>query len=170
MSRDIPALADPWRLVESRQGFQGTWPVAKFERLADALADRNGEVSFTLTFGVDASGYAYVDVSVLGHLTLECQRSMEKFQYPVDRRVRLGLIADEADAAALPEDYEPLLVDSPPIRLVDLVEDELILALPVVPRKPGVSPPMSFGPDDEAPMEPDESPFAALKELKSRSD
>ena len=170
MSRDIPALADPWRLVESRQGFQGTWPIAKFERLADALADSRGEVSFTLNFGVDASGYAYVDISVLASLTLECQRSMEKFQFPVDRKVRLGLIANEADAAALPENYEPLLVDSPPVKLVDLVEDELILALPVVPRKPGVDRPMSFGPENEALPVSDESPFAALKELKSKPD
>ena len=50
---------------------------------------------------------------------------------------RLGLIRDEAGEAALPPEYEPLLMpDDGMLRPAELVEDELILALPVVPVSP----------------------------------
>ncbi|MDQ9352131.1 hypothetical protein, partial [Escherichia coli] len=67
---------------------------------------------------------AYVELSIDVALPLECQRSLQRFLYPVQIRQRLGLIRDEADEAALPPDYEALLVpDDGMLRAVDLVED-----------------------------------------------
>ena len=46
-------------------------------------------------------------------------------------------IEDESEEAALPQGYEPLLIADGQVNLADVIEDELILALPVVPLKPG---------------------------------
>ena len=46
-------------------------------------------------------------------------------------------IEDESEEAALPPGYEPLLIADGQVNLADVIEDELILALPVVPLKPG---------------------------------
>jgi uncharacterized protein len=48
----------------------------------------------------------------------------------------LGVIGDIAEEALLPENYEPVLVQHGRLALLDLVEDELLLALPQVPRNP----------------------------------
>ena len=56
MSRDFPDLIDPWRLAESRRSFKGTWPLAAFDRLAPRLAANDGEVSFSMDFGIDDIG------------------------------------------------------------------------------------------------------------------
>ena len=111
---------------------------------------------------------AYVELSIDVALPLECQRSLQRFLYPVQIRQRLGLIRDEADEAALPPDYEALLVpDDGMLRAVDLVEDELVLAVPVVPMAPGSEAvEAEWVPTQE---EQDKaSPFAALAALKKQ--
>ena len=79
---------------------------------------------------------------------------------------RLGLIRDEADEAGLPAEYEALLVpEDGMLRLLDLVEDELVLAVPAVPMNPE-----SDAVDRDWPIPEQElaqaSPFAALSLLK----
>ena len=167
MSRDFPAPVSYWRLAESRRSFEGDWPLARLERLRSLLASEEGKVAFSSTFGIDELGYAFADVSVKARLILQCQRTLEPFGFPVERVVRLGLIAREEDAVALPEGYEPLLAGDEPSSLMDLIEDELILALPLIAKKPDAAPASKYevGPAPE----PVESPFAALEALKIRT-
>ena len=75
-------------------------------------------------------------------------------------------IAAEAQEDALPEGMEPLLVgESAEIRPIDLVEDELILALPVVPMNPESTLPDAVRvPDEDNEVKP--NPFSALAALK----
>ena len=91
---------------------------------------------------------------------------MQRFLLPVHLQQRLGLIRDEADEAALPPEYEALLVPADGmLRPTELVEDELILALPVVPVSPEAEMvEREFAPTVEEVAKA--SPFAALVGLK----
>ena len=138
MSVEVPAVLDAWRMVAARRGFEGRLPLASMERLRGSLVDAEGEVRFSLEFDHDALKVPYVELRIDAGLPLECQRSLQRFVYPVQLVQRLGLIRDEADEAALPEGYEPLLVpEDGLLHPAELVEDELILALPTVPVMPG---------------------------------
>ena len=89
---------------------------------------------------------------------------------PVQMVQRLGLIRDEADEAGLPEGYEPLLVpDDGMLRPAELVEDELILAVPVVPVMPGTEAVEQDWPATEKKYR-QANPFAALAALKKQDD
>ena len=84
--------------------------------------------------------------------------------------MRLGLIRNEADESALPPGYEALLVDGEgELRLSDVIEDELILALPIVPTKPGAdeSEEVVYS-TENAEARAKEHPFAALASLKKQ--
>ena len=70
-------------------------------------------------------------------LPLVCQRTLEVYRQPVHVEQRLGLIGHESDEAALPPGYEALLIVDGQLHPAEVIEDELILALPVVPLKPG---------------------------------
>ncbi|HEX6832764.1 MAG TPA: YceD family protein [Rudaea sp.] len=137
MSSALPDVVDAWRMVHARRSFQGVLPLAAMPRLATSLAAAEGEVAFDLEFDKDATGVPYLRVKANTALPLTCQRTLEPFALPVRIDTKLGLIANEADEAALPPGYEPLLLSDNGLRLADVVEDELILALPVVPMKPG---------------------------------
>lgn len=169
----VPEVLDAWRLVAARRGVEGHLPLSALKRLEGSLLDTEGNVRFALEFDRDALQVPYVEVRIDAELPLECQRSMERFLLPVQIVQRLGLIRDEADEAALPPGYEPLLVpEDGMLRTTELVEDELILAVPVVPVRPGSEAMERDWPADEAEQDAAQSerpnPFAALSALKSK--
>ncbi|QSX75350.1 DUF177 domain-containing protein [Lysobacter arenosi] len=171
MSADLPGILDAWRMVATRRGLEGRVPLSSLTRLRNSLVDTEGEVRFALEFDSDALRVPYVELRIDAELPLTCQRSLQRFLYPVNIVQRLGLIRDEADEAALPEGYEPLLVpEDGQLRTVELVEDELILAVPVVPIMPGTEAVERDWPATEQAEEPERvNPFAALSALKKQS-
>ena len=155
-------------MVTARRCFEGELGLAGFSRLRDSLVDTEGECRFGLEFGRDEFDQAFVDVRVSARLPLQCQRSLARYLQPIEIRQRLGLITSEAQEAALPEGVEPLLVpDSAELRPIELIEDELILALPVVPIDPDSTEP-DLGWKGEEPEEEKPHPFAALAGLKEK--
>jgi uncharacterized protein len=168
MNAALPESVDAWRMVQARRTFQGSLPLANLKRLRDSLADSTGEVAYDLEFGKDEIGVAHLRVRADATLPLTCQRTLDVFGLPVHVDTKLGLIAREADEAALPSDYEPLLTADGQVNLADVIEDELILAVPVVPLKPGASEEArAWDEADEVQDEAQPNPFAVLKKMKA---
>lgn len=158
-------------MVSARRSFAGTLPIAAMPRLCEALADREGLAQFELDFGRDSLGTAYLDVRVSAPLALVCQRTLEPFVLPLAVENRLGLIKLERDEAALPPGCEPLLVsEDGRLSPAEVIEDELLLALPLIPVNPDSKPPEQLAePEAEEPSpaaDRTDSPFAVLRELK----
>lgn len=170
MSAAFPETVDAWRMVASQRHFHGSLPIAALPRLCESLAEPTGQLRYELQFGRDGLGVAFLAVRVEGSLSLICQRTLETFAWPVSLSVRLGLIRKEADESALPPGYEALLVGGEgELRLADVMEDELILALPIVPSKPGADPSEEIVYSTEsAEARSREHPFAALASLKKQ--
>ena len=91
--------------------------------------------------------------------------------FPIDSTVQLAIIESQEEAELLPSEYEPLVIGHEPLYLQDLIEDELLLALPIVPMHPKDQCPA--GEQEYQADEPDEqeeaakdNPFAALADLK----
>ncbi len=165
MSVALPERVDASRMVQARRFFAGKLPLASFRRLRESLAAVEGEASYELEFGKDELGVAYLAVRVDADLPLTCQRTLEAYREPVHVDQRLGLIGEESEEAALPPGYEPLLIPDGELSLADVIEDELILALPVVPLKPGA--PLEWH-DEGAVEESEPNPFAALGTLRKK--
>ena len=104
-------------------------------------------------------------------VVLQCQRCL----LPLDEAVRVDrhfrFVADEDTAAAMDDEMEDEVLALPKsLNLRDLVEDEMLLALPLVPRH-DVCPesiPMQFGDVDE--VEERSNPFASLALLRKDKD
>jgi uncharacterized protein len=169
MSVTLPSSVDAWREVRARRSFQGSLPVSAFSRLGEVIASPEGDVTYELDFGRDEFNIAYVAVRAKAGLTVICQRSLEPFVLPVEIDARLGLIVEENEEAALPPGYEALLVEQDgKLDLLATIEDELLLALPLVPVNPDYVLPddmISAGEEEETSQEPSENPFAALRGL-----
>jgi uncharacterized protein len=157
-------------MVSARRSFEGTLSIATLSRLCEVLADTGGVVQFELDFGRDSLGISYVDVRARASLAVVCQRTLEPFVLPVAVDTRLGLIKLERDEAGLPLDCEPLLVaEDGRLNPADVIEDELLLALPLVPINPDSSLPddvTGHEPEDDSGEGRSENPFAVLRELK----
>lgn len=153
-------------MVAARRGFEGRLPLSSMKRLQGLLVDTEGEARFAIEFDRDALQVPYVELRIDAALPLVCQRSLERFLLPVSIVQRLGLVNDEADEAALPPDYEALLVpEDGMLHTADIVEDELVLAVPALPLSPD-----SDAVEREWPAQEEElakaNPFAGLAALK----
>ena len=170
MSANLPETVDATRMLSGRRCFAGSLPVTAFPRLVEALERREGTVSYALEFGRDALGIDFLEIRAQCVVWLVCQRSLEPYQQPLDVLQRLGLIRREADEAGLAEGYEALLLpEDRQLHPRELIEDELILALPLVPARLDVELPAEYVATEEpievaAQTKP--NPFAALAALK----
>ena len=173
MSLILPESMDAWRMVLARRSFVGELPVAALRRLCGVLAEQGGVVRYRLDFARGALDTAYMSVQAEALLSLICQRTLEPFAMPLVVGSRLGLIRSEREEAALPPGFEPLLVgDDGRLCPADIIEDELLLALPLIPVAPGSSLPDEVTGSGMEESEPGrcESPFAILRELKKTLD
>lgn len=171
MSVTLPESVDAWRMVSARRSFAGTLPISAMPRLCEALAGAEGTAEYALDFGRDEFGTAYLDVRVKAPLTLLCQRSLEPFVLPMTVETRLGLIKAEREESALPPGSEPLLVsEDGRLNPSEVIEDELLLVLPLVPVNPDSTLPdevVGPGPEESSDGEGrSDNPFAVLRELK----
>jgi uncharacterized protein len=154
------------RIAEKPLVFEGTVDLDDFPRLEESLASREADLRYTVTARLDPHRRKVVSCIIEGFVFLTCQTTLEAFRHAVSIDDRLVLVDDESHLPPIEEesDAEDYLVADGPLDVLDLVEDAVLLALPMVPRKPGV---------DEAkpasgPKDPKESPFAALASLKKR--
>jgi uncharacterized protein len=101
-----------------------------------------------------------------GFVFLTCQTSLEHFRHGISIDERLVLVDSEAELPPIEEesDAEDYLVADAPLDILGLVEDAVLLALPMVPRKPGLEERGAEPPR----REDGESPFAALAKLGKR--
>ncbi len=151
------------RTGESRSGVT---PVASLGRLAAELAESSGELRWSITGGRHPKGMPQLTMQVQGEVKLVCQRCLMPFAHAIATDTLLVLARDEADADAteesLDDDSIDVIVGDPQQDLMQLVEDDALLALPLSPRHdvcPGDVPAL--------PQDQRESPFAALKGLKN---
>jgi len=105
--------------------------LAALPRLAAAVADTGGQAMAELQV-VSAGGRVSVQGWVQADLVLNCQRCFGKLDFPVKADINLVWVRSDTEAQTLPEAYEPLLSASGKVKVADFIEDELLLALPMV--------------------------------------
>ena len=157
-------LIHPDRLTPKGTVFEGVLRPGDLHGLADELASPEGELRYRVTARLDAARRRVVSCIIEGFVFLTCQSTFEAFRHEVAVDDRLVLVGSEGELPAFEEegDREDFVVATAPIDVRGLVEEAVILALPMVPRKPGLEPAPETGPGE--PGRP--SPFAGLAGLK----
>ena len=166
---DIAAFA------QGEHTLQGQTPLAAYPRFAEeVLGDPAAESVTWHAQGqwqaqTGGAGHAWLVLEVHTQATLTCQRCLQPVEVPLEVQRDFRFVKDEATALAQDDDSEEdLLVMSRDFDLQTLIEDELLMALPLVPQH-GICPqPLAF--DDaaahveDAPEKP--HPVAALAQLR----
>ncbi|MFO1371795.1 MAG: YceD family protein [Candidatus Competibacteraceae bacterium] len=130
----LPHKINLWQLAAENGRLDGVLALAALPRLAVALSGANGMVKVTLAAGIDSQGGRFLKGELCTEIELICQRCLGPLRLPLKVTVSLGLVHNEREADRLAKDYEPLLAPDGGVAVADLVEDELLLALPQIPR------------------------------------
>ncbi|MDR2239498.1 MAG: YceD family protein [Zoogloeaceae bacterium] len=153
-------------LARRRGSLSGRLRLDALPRLADVLCDASGSLDYAVS-GETAAGRAFLTLRIEGVLPLVCQRCLGPVAFALNARSRIMLIEP---GAPWPEDDQPggledetcdAIEASRELDLAALLEEEIILALPLAPRHAHCQPPAA------AVASPREaSPFAQLARLK----
>ncbi len=170
MPTALPQRLDLARLADANAVLDGELPLARFGRLAPLLARTDGVVRAHLEFGRELKREV-VRGRVECELFLICQRCFGEVEVPVAAALDLIRVANEDDAEALADGRDPLVAPNREVDLATMLEDELLLALPIVPRH---AEPAACKRVDAAPVAAEEPnhevhPFAALAALKPKT-
>jgi uncharacterized protein len=160
-------VIDAFEFCRSNGSREGVLPVAEMTRLTKDCADTSGTISWKVEGGTSKMGFPQMTLTVKGTVQLNCQRCLTPFAYEIDSSTLLMLGKDDEQADEIEQmvDDESIdvIVGSRSMDLMDLVEDEALLALPHTPKH-AVCPDSALL-DKAKSAKP--SPFDALKGLKS---
>jgi uncharacterized protein len=142
----------------------GTIADLGLERLRDVLYDETAVLVYHLRGGVARPGEPLIELDLHGVLPLICQRCLGRLEFPLDSHARFGIVADELSLPAPIDEADDMewLVADPHLCVESLVEEEVLLNLPLAPAHK----------DDDCAVtvyrEPEkkENPFAVLRKLK----
>lgn len=156
---------DAFEFARDGRMLDGTIPLAEFDRLLDVLEALEGEVQVRVEGQRDSDHKSWLHLLCTGSLVLKCQRCLDCMVVRVSIDNRLQLLVGDAELADWPDDeleYDEFdaIPASQPWLVKDLIQDELILQLPVSPMHSACALPNSGTSGHKA------SPFAALAKLK----
>src|SRR3982750_3693261 len=107
-----------------------TIPLAELPRVSHELVGTEGEAKGQVRF----SRQAVADLEVSAQPEVVCQRCMQPMRWPVVVKSRIALVSDYNAADRVPEGMEVFLVEADSVSVRDLVDEEILLALPHVAR------------------------------------
>lgn len=132
----IPQQVDPRRFADRALTFTGAWPLSAFERLGELIAATDGEVQISLSFLRDEQQLPIVRMGLAAEVGMTCQRCLDAVQLPISGDYEYVVIRPGSDTSLLPSAYDIIELDDEPLDVQALVEEELLLCLPVVPKHP----------------------------------
>ena len=200
----LPVEVDPFRLVEQRRVLDGRIPLGDFSRLAESLIkpvksldliEDNGEVDqdnnnnegivfVHLDFTRTDTGLPMIKGNIHADLDMLCQRCLQTKTEPFKTDFEVVLVTSDEQAERIQEGFDTWFVEDQKIFLLDFIEDEILLALPLAVAhddckaereliEAGVEDFVRVNVAENAVAEnaevQQENPFAVLKDLKLKS-
>ncbi len=165
----LPITIDPYKSAQRRLECEGIIQVSGMNRLLAACESCSEHIHVKVNFDVDELGLVSISGNGSATVTLICQRCTDTFEQKLELDFLFSPVKNEDAAEDLPSYYDAIELDeNGEVNLRELVEDELILAIPLIPRhelKDCQSPADSVW--GELPEEHDKpNPFDVLKKLK----
>lgn len=156
-----PGVIDGLQFARTGSEMRGKLSPAQLPRLAE-MGCGVDEIAYAVTGGVNSEGKPSLRIQATGTLQMVCQRCLGLLPHQVSVDVDLELSESLRDIAQAEDDVDRVLA-SRAMDVAQLVEDELILTLPISPRHEACN----IGAGEKTTERP--SPFAVLERLKKRN-
>ena len=130
----LPDTVNFIEYLENGSILKGSIPLTQFARLCELVESDGGNVEVSLAFKQGEMQRVTAVGTAMTELKLACQSCLEVMSLPIAIHVDVTLVDDESELAALPPENDGMVVDPPMVSLTDIIEDDLILVLPMVPR------------------------------------
>jgi uncharacterized protein len=166
------------KMAEIGAQFEFEIPLGDLPGIPEEFSISDAPVQLWLQFE-RGPGLAVAHIKLKAVLQPRCQRCLMPMRLPIEADTRLVVVGSEAQAAAVPEEFETFLAAEGRSTLAALGAEELLLSLPIVPRHGSaercevsgagaavLTPPTA---QDSRPAEETQRPFADLRALLERA-
>jgi uncharacterized protein len=175
MARPLQDPLDVGQLAAQRTRLECDYPLGGFERLRDSLARPEGQVAVEFRFH-EAGAFPALEGAVRARAWLVCQRCLAEFAAELESPVRVAFVARDAESGRVPEAYDAVTAPGGQLAFKEFVEDELMLALPLVPMHATpadcalqlAAAAAESEPEAAPAVRPTQRPFAELRDLLKR--
>ena len=176
LSEPLPTTLDVRKAAVRGVSVTGTLKPLDLQRFRELLAEDEGHVEAVFSFSRDEENRYLIHLVVTAQVAVTCQRCLEPLPRTLACDNTLAVVWTDEQAAHLPRYLEPLIVEDEGCRLWDVVEDELILALPAfsyhdTAECQQILADFNAGeaPEEQAPPDEKPNPFNVLAQLKPGS-
>lgn len=167
----LPKMIDLRRSADQDIEYQERMQASSLPRLVDAVETLDDEIPVSIRIHRDEQGRMCVKGEASVKAQLICQRCMQPCDHELRADIDLVAVYTEEQAKALPKEVDAWVVEDS-ANLHELIEDELLLAMPIVAYHSDdeCSAPVSYEVGEIEVQAKRPSPFAVLKDLAGSSD
>lgn len=115
---------------------RGEVKLAELGRLPNGVLNQDAMLAYRLSFYRDASGACVVEAEIDANLIMDCQRCLQPVTVAVHQRTLLAITKITEEIQSLDARYEPFALAGDELCIMQLLEDELLLAVPFSPLHP----------------------------------
>ncbi|MCX7121047.1 MAG: YceD family protein [Gammaproteobacteria bacterium] len=130
----LPKTLDPIKLGKLNAEMQCEFLLQNMPRLQEISEQADAIVKIHLQFGQDERRTYFINGKIKTKINLICQRCNKPMQYEMDAEFALSPVVSDERAKNLSERYEPVAMENECVSAIDMIEDEILLALPMVPK------------------------------------
>ena len=168
MKNELPTLVDPYLYATQGKELSGVINFSSMERFSAMTKSAEQDASYKLLFCYDPDHRCCIQGNATIEIKLECARCLQLFSYIIDANFQLYPVANGA-ADNLSKQLEIVELQDGVVSVVDIVEDELILSLPMAQVHADLDPSCRSQPavgtfENNAATE-QKNPFALLKNI-----
>lgn len=171
MSNDpIPHYIEPYKLVDRNATFSGNIPLTNLPRLHEALATDKADIGVDVILHRGEQQQVLMTVTLNAVVQLICQRCLDVMSFIMNKQYNYMFVHSRYEQVMLPDGYDTLdLKVKDPFDLRALIEDELLLALPIIPMHESDECQQPAALNEPEPIEDEgvrSNPFSILAQLK----
>ena len=164
----LPQHIDPWRMAAEQRSIEGEFLQSALPRLSAIVEYPQGMVKLRLSARRDSTDRTLLCGAASTQVVLRCQRCLQPMTVSLIGEFSLAAVRTEQEFEQLPRDLDPLLLEDGEIALEQLIEDELLLLLPIIPRHAEHDCSSSWSNTPGQSVEDAVKPFAVLSELLAK--
>ncbi len=129
---DLPQYINPVKAAQAQEKISAKVVLSKLGRLKDRVLNLDNDVAVNMVFYKDMDNYTVIDIKLNAELSLTCQRCMQPMEFAFASEGLLSPVTSDQAAKQLPGQYDPVIVVDNKIDLWELVEEEILLNLPLM--------------------------------------
>jgi uncharacterized protein len=168
-SAPFPERIDAVKMFARMGSITAELPLARLQRLTDELTGTSGQVAVALRFGRDEEGRRLLSGTLDTQVQVACQRCLQDMALDLHCDLSFLVFDTEEELQELRESQDGIVMTEDGLDVVALIEDELILSLPMIPMHAdtGCNRILNALKEGEGALESTPSPFAILAGLKA---